>query len=263
MSRVLVCDDEPHIVRALKVVLREAGFEAVTAETGEEALDRAAVRPPDAAILDLVLPDIDGIEVCRRLREWTEMPILVLSAVGDEEEKVRALEAGADDYVVKPFGPRELVARLQAALRRASGGPSDPVLRADGLELDVAAHTVRLEGDEVRAVRERQGDQRGARGAVAGGGGEPELVRRGAVDEDACGAGGGRGPQDAEEAVSGGPELLAFPRPGDERQWDGGRGRGADPGDGVLVRGEWRAAGRNACEALQGHVAVVQGVVYK
>ncbi|MBJ7328898.1 MAG: response regulator transcription factor [Solirubrobacteraceae bacterium] len=150
MSRILVCDDEPHIVRALKVVLREAGFEAVVAETGEEALDRAAVRPPDAAILDLVLPDIDGIEVCRRLREWTEMPILVLSAVGDEDEKVRALEAGADDYVVKPFGPKELVARLQAALRRSAGAAAgDPVLRADGLELDLAAHSVRVDGTEV------------------------------------------------------------------------------------------------------------------
>jgi two-component system KDP operon response regulator KdpE len=149
VSLVLVCDDEPHIVRALKVVLREAGFETLVAETGEEALDRAAVRPADAAILDLVLPDIDGIEVCRRLREWTEMPILVLSAMGDEAEKVRALEAGADDYVVKPFGPRELVARLQAALRRVPGHAGEPVLRADGLELDVAAHVVRVDGAEV------------------------------------------------------------------------------------------------------------------
>ena len=119
MTRVLVCDDEPQILRALRVVLREAGFEAIPAETAEEALDRAAVRPPDAAIVDLVLPDGDGIEVTRRLREWSQMPIIVLSAVGDEDEKVRALEAGADDYVTKPFGPRELVARLQAALRRA------------------------------------------------------------------------------------------------------------------------------------------------
>ena len=117
--RVLVCDDEPQIVRALKIVLREAGFEAIQAETMEEALDKASIRPPDAAILDLVLPDGDGIELCRRLREWTQMPIILLSAIGDEDEKVRALEAGADDYVTKPFGPRELVARLEAALRRA------------------------------------------------------------------------------------------------------------------------------------------------
>ena len=144
--RILVCDDEPQILRALKVVLREAGFEAIPAETGEEALDRAAVRPPDAAIVDLVLPDIDGIEVCRRLREWSDMPILVLSAVGEEEEKVRALEAGADDYVTKPFGARELVARLQAALRRAGGGPDEPAIRVDGLEVDLSARTVRVEG---------------------------------------------------------------------------------------------------------------------
>jgi two-component system, OmpR family, KDP operon response regulator KdpE len=147
--RVLVCDDEPQILRALKVVLREAGFEAIPAETGEEALDRAAIRPPDAAIVDLVLPDIDGIEVCRRLREWSEMPIIVLSAVGEEEEKVRALEAGADDYVTKPFGARELVARLQAALRRAGGGPDEPAIRVDGLEVDLSARTVRVQGSEV------------------------------------------------------------------------------------------------------------------
>jgi two-component system, OmpR family, KDP operon response regulator KdpE len=118
--RVLVVDDESQIVRALKVVLREAGFEAVPAETASEALDLAALRPPDAAIVDLMLPDGDGVEVTRRLREWSEMPILVLSALGEEEQKVRALEAGADDYITKPFGARELVARLQAALRRAA-----------------------------------------------------------------------------------------------------------------------------------------------
>jgi two-component system KDP operon response regulator KdpE len=147
--RVLVCDDEPQILRAVRVVLREAGFEAVPAATGEEALDRAATRPPDAAIVDLVLPDLDGIEVCRRLREWSQMPIIVLSAVGDEDEKVRALEAGADDYVTKPFGPRELIARLQAALRRSHGAADEPTIRDDGLELDLAARLVRVDGDEV------------------------------------------------------------------------------------------------------------------
>ena len=128
--RVLVCDDEPQILRALRVVLRDAGFEVVPAATAEEALDRAAVQPPDAAIIDLVLPDGDGIEVCRSLREWSAMPIIVLSAVGDEDEKVRALEAGADDYVVKPFAPRELVARLHAVLRRAGDGPDEPAIVA-------------------------------------------------------------------------------------------------------------------------------------
>jgi two-component system KDP operon response regulator KdpE len=145
--RVLVVDDEPQIVRALKVVLREAGFQAVPAETAEEALDVAAVRPPDAAIIDLVLPDFDGIELTRRLREWTEIPILVLSAVGEETQKVRALEAGADDYVTKPFGNRELVARLQAALRRSGRAADEPKIVADGLEIDLAARAVRREGE--------------------------------------------------------------------------------------------------------------------
>ena len=147
--RVLVCDDEPQILRALRVVLREAGFEAVPAATAEDALDRAAVRPPDAAIVDLVLPDGDGVEVTRRLREWSEMPIIVLSAVGDEAEKVRALEAGADDYVTKPFGPRELVARLEAVLRRANRPAAEPTLHADGLEIDIAARIVRVQGEQV------------------------------------------------------------------------------------------------------------------
>jgi two-component system KDP operon response regulator KdpE len=143
--RVLVVDDEPQIVRALKVVLREAGFEAVAAETGSEALDLAAVRPPEAAIIDLVLPDVDGVEVTRRLRDWSEMPILVLSAVGEEEQKVRALEAGADDYITKPFGTRELVARLQAALRRAGRAEGEPSIDVDGL----AARVVRRDGEPV------------------------------------------------------------------------------------------------------------------
>ena len=148
-GRVLVCDDEPQIVRALKVVLREANFDVDAAESVEEALDRAAVRPPDAAIVDLLLPDGDGIEVCRSLREWSGMPVILLSAVGDEDEKVRALEAGADDYVVKPFGPRELVARLEAALRRAGPHAEEPTVRAGSLEVDLAARAVRLDGDEV------------------------------------------------------------------------------------------------------------------
>ena len=147
--RVLVVDDEPQIVRALKVVLREAGFEAVAAETATEALDIAAVRPPEAAIVDLVLPDLDGVEVTKRLREWSEMPILVLSAVGEEDQKVRALAAGADDYITKPFGARELVARLQAALRRAGRGEEEPAISVDGLEVDLAARAVRRDGELV------------------------------------------------------------------------------------------------------------------
>ena len=151
--RILVCDDEPQILRALKVVLREAGFEPVPAENAEEALDRASVRPPDAAILDLVLPDGDGVEVCRTLRGWTEMPIIVLSAVGDEDAKVRALEAGADDYVTKPFGPRELIARLEAALRRVGEGAGEPAILAGDLE--IAGDEDGLVGDGAGAAHRR------------------------------------------------------------------------------------------------------------
>jgi two-component system KDP operon response regulator KdpE len=147
--RILVVDDEPQIVRALKVVLREAGFQAVPAETASQALDLAAVRPPDGAIVDLVLPDGDGVEVTRRLREWSEMPILVLSAVGEEEQKVRALEAGADDYITKPFGARELVARLQAALRRAAPAEEEPSVVVEGLEVDLAGRVVLRDSEPI------------------------------------------------------------------------------------------------------------------
>jgi two-component system, OmpR family, KDP operon response regulator KdpE len=146
---VLICDDEPQILRALRVILRDAGYEALPAGSGEEALDVAAVRHPDAAIVDLVLPDIDGVEVCRRLREWSEMPIIVLSAVGEEDVKVRALTAGADDYVTKPFGPRELIARLQAVLRRVASEPEESLVQAEGLEVDLAARVVRRDGTEI------------------------------------------------------------------------------------------------------------------
>ena len=150
MSDVLVCDDEPQILRALTIVLRDAGFGVLATATGEDALTEAAMRRPDAAIVDLLLPGIDGVEVCRRLREWSGMPIILLSAVGDEAEKVRALEAGADDYVTKPFGPRELVARVQAGLRRAASADATPTVEVDGLEVDFVAHTVRRDGEEVR-----------------------------------------------------------------------------------------------------------------
>jgi two-component system KDP operon response regulator KdpE len=148
--RVLVVDDERQLLRAMRVILREGGFEVSTAGSVQEALDALAVRPPDAAILDLILPDGNGVDICRSIREWSEMPIIVLSAVGDEAEKVRALEAGADDYVTKPFGTEELIARLRAALRRAGRGePDEPVLRAEGLELDLVAHQVTVNGDVV------------------------------------------------------------------------------------------------------------------
>jgi two-component system KDP operon response regulator KdpE len=147
--RILICDDELQILRALKLVLREAGFAPVAAATATEALDLASVRLPDAAIIDLVLPDGDGVEVCRSLRSWSDMPLIVLSAVGDEDRKVAALEAGADDYVVKPFSPRELIARLEAVLRRRPGATTDPRIEADGLVVDLSAHTVERDGTEI------------------------------------------------------------------------------------------------------------------
>ena len=121
-ARILVVDDEPHIVRGLKIILRTAGYAVEAAETKAEALASLASRPPDAVVLDLVLPDGEGVDVCREVRRWSRLPIVVLSAVGDEREKVRALDAGADDYVTKPFGSDELLARLRAVLRRSGEG---------------------------------------------------------------------------------------------------------------------------------------------
>lgn len=147
--RVLVCDDEPQILRALRVILRDAGYEPLLAGGVEEALDLAAVSRPDAAIVDLLLPDGDGSDLCRRLREWSDIPVIVLSAVGEEDAKVRALQAGADDYVTKPFGPRELIARLEANLRRSHAEDEEATIVAGGLELDLARRTVRVYGNEV------------------------------------------------------------------------------------------------------------------
>src|SRR5689334_14102845 len=137
--RILLCDAESQSLHALRVVLHGAGFEVDATRTAAEALDRGALRLPAAAIIELVLPDGDGVEVCRRLREWSAMPVILLSAVGDEEEQVIAFEAGADDYVTKPFRPRELVARLLANLRRAEPGGDKPLVELDGLEIDFAA----------------------------------------------------------------------------------------------------------------------------
>jgi two-component system KDP operon response regulator KdpE len=147
MSRILVVDDEPQIVRGLRVVLRNAGFEVDSAGTKEEALDALSHRPPDAVLLDLVLPDGSGVDVCRQVREWSHVPIVVVSAVGDEREKVRALDAGADDYVTKPFGSQELTARLRAVLRRVSDTASEPAIEVGELVIDLADRRVRR-GDE-------------------------------------------------------------------------------------------------------------------
>ena len=146
---VLVVDDEPQILRALQTNLRGAGYDVATATTAEEALSAAAMRPPDAVVLDLVLPDGSGIDVARELRSWSAAPILVLSVVGDESEKVAALDAGADDYVEKPFGIDELLARLRALLRRA--GPStEPVLEVGELVIDLDKRLVTVGGRRVQ-----------------------------------------------------------------------------------------------------------------
>jgi two-component system KDP operon response regulator KdpE len=148
-QRVLVVDDEPQILRALERTLRGAGYEVTTAGTGEQALILAATRPPDAVVLDLVLPGTSGVEVACELRTWTSTPILILSAVGDEADKVGALDAGADDYVTKPFGIDELLARLRAVLRR-SAPPGEPVLVVGELQVDLQKRAAILRGERLR-----------------------------------------------------------------------------------------------------------------
>jgi two-component system KDP operon response regulator KdpE len=147
--QILVVDDEPQIVRGLRVVLRREGYEVEAAESKSEALDAVAIRPPDAMVLDLVLPDGSGVEVCREVRRWSQLPILVLSALGDEREKVKALDAGADDYVTKPFGTDELLARLRAVLRRAGNGRGQTVVTVGDLVVDLAGYRVSLDGESV------------------------------------------------------------------------------------------------------------------
>jgi two-component system KDP operon response regulator KdpE len=147
--RVLVVDDEPQIVRGLKIVLRSAGYAVEAAETKAQALAALASRPPDALVLDLVLPDGQGVEVCREVRRWSGLPILVLSAVGDEREKVRALDAGADDYVTKPFGTDELLARLRAVMRRSADQGTSPELQIGALSIDIADRRVAREGRDI------------------------------------------------------------------------------------------------------------------
>ncbi|OZC90345.1 DNA-binding response regulator [Rhodococcus sp. 06-412-2C] len=155
--RVLVVDDEPQIVRALRINLNVRGFEVVSAATGGEALRVAANFHPDIVILDLGLPDIDGIDVIAGLRGWTEVPILVLSARTDSADTVEALDAGADDFVTKPFGMDELLARLRAALRRGPQTVADPVVETDDFTVDLASKTVVRAGGSVHLTRTEWG----------------------------------------------------------------------------------------------------------
>jgi two-component system KDP operon response regulator KdpE len=154
MTRVLVVDDEPQIVRALVINLKARKYEVDAAPDGRTALELAASRHPDVVVLDLGLPDMDGVEVIRGLRGWTRVPILVLSARHSSDEKVEALDAGADDYVTKPFGMDELLARLRAAVRRAEpAGPGEDDLTSvetEGFTVDLAAKKVNRAGKDVR-----------------------------------------------------------------------------------------------------------------
>lgn len=151
MTRILVVDDEPQLVRALETNLQVRGYDVDVATTGEQALDLAARNHPDLVILDLGLPGIDGIEVIEGIRGWSSVPILVLSVRDAETDKVRALDAGADDYVTKPFGMEELLARVRAATRRAQPGDEQPVVRTACFTVDLGAKTVRThDGDDVR-----------------------------------------------------------------------------------------------------------------
>ena len=150
IKRVLICDDDPQTQRALTVLLRGSRFEVASATTLRAALDQAALYSLEAAIIEMLLPDGDGVDLCSRLREWSELPILILSRVCDEEAKIRALEAGADDYVTKPFDAGELMARLKAVLRRTESQPGEPVIVVDGLKVDLTAHSVWQGGSEIR-----------------------------------------------------------------------------------------------------------------
>ncbi|HEY2127472.1 MAG TPA: response regulator [Streptosporangiaceae bacterium] len=146
MTRVLVVDDEPQILRALRINLRVRSYDVDIAATGSQALEAAAKHPPDLVILDLGLPDLDGVEVIEGLRGWTQAPIIVLSGRADSTDKVDALDAGADDYVTKPFGMEELLARMRAAVRRVGPRTSEPQVRLGHLVVDLAAKRVIRDG---------------------------------------------------------------------------------------------------------------------
>jgi len=152
VTAVLVIDDEPQILRALRINLRVRQYEVHTAGTASEALESAAKHPPDLVILDLGLPDLDGVEVIHGLRGWTDAPIIVLSGRADSTDKVEALDAGADDYVTKPFAMDELLARMRAVTRRASTDVAEPQVRLGGLVVDLAAKRVYREASDGEAA---------------------------------------------------------------------------------------------------------------
>ncbi|MGA9870035.1 MAG: response regulator [Rhodococcus sp. (in: high G+C Gram-positive bacteria)] len=155
--RILVVDDEPQIVRALRINLNVRGYDVATAATGTEALRLAANFHPEIVLLDLGLPDLDGIDVISGLRGWTDIPIVVLSARTDSADTVEALDAGADDFVTKPFGMDELLARLRAALRRGPSAVEDAVVSTDSFAVDLSSKTVSRRGENVHLTRTEWG----------------------------------------------------------------------------------------------------------
>jgi two-component system KDP operon response regulator KdpE len=148
--RVLVVDDEVAIRRFLRVALNGEGFIVLEAALGQDALLALALERPDLVLLDLGLPDMDGVEITRRLREWSQVPVIILSVREQESDKIAALDAGADDYLTKPFGVGELLARIRTVLRRQAGGPSEPVFILGGLKVDLANHLVTVDNREVQ-----------------------------------------------------------------------------------------------------------------
>ena len=167
MTRVLVVDDEPQILRALRINLRARRYEVTTAANGAQALAEAAAHPPDLVILDLGLPDMDGVDVIGGLRGWTAVPIIVLSGRADSNDKVEALDAGADDYVTKPFGMDELLARMRAAVRRTPAAETPPRVRLGDLVVDLAAKRVTRQSAEA-TVQAVPGAAGGTTGVTAG-----------------------------------------------------------------------------------------------
>jgi two-component system KDP operon response regulator KdpE len=149
-ERVLIVDDEQAIRRFLRVTLTSQAYTVIEADSGQEALSAATAEKPDIIILDLGLPDIDGVEVTRLLRQWTQTPIIILSVRGSESDKIAALDAGADDYLTKPFGVGELLARLRAALRRTAKTTSEPVFSSGSLKVDLVRRLVTVSGQEVQ-----------------------------------------------------------------------------------------------------------------
>ncbi|ADG82084.1 two component transcriptional regulator, winged helix family [Thermincola ferriacetica] len=153
MSKILVADDDPNVIELLKIYLQKEGYEVFFAENGREAVDKANSTKPDLIVLDLMMPEIDGLEVCRQIRMHSRVPIIMLTAKDEDMDKILGLEMGADDYITKPFNPREVVARIKAVLRRVSDISTDSgkqqVLKYNGLEINIMDFTVKLQGREI------------------------------------------------------------------------------------------------------------------